>query len=134
MVATPEQLAFPCVRMVIEVRRSCTCKRSGQNSKGTRLFLANNPQAGIATHRENIRNRWNVENKNHHPRDATFAEDRSRCRTGNTTANLALLRGAVIALWRRNCPDAPATTFVSRNQRRLDNAMRMVNQRLTRLQ
>ncbi len=96
--------------------------------------MANNLEPGLATHLENIRTRWNVENKNHHPRDATFAEDRSRCRTGNTTANLALLRGAVISLWRRNYPEETAPAFIFRNQRHLKDTIRMVNQRLTRLQ
>ena len=60
-----------------------------------------------------VRARWGIENKNHHPRDATWLEDKTRARTGHTAANLTLLRGLVLIWWRRGmfqnvCPDGDA--------------------------
>jgi predicted transposase YbfD/YdcC len=43
--------------------------------------------------------------RNHWVRDAIFEEDRPRWRNLNLNANLALLRGTLIALKARLCPD-----------------------------
>lgn len=43
-----------------------------------------------------IRGHWAIENSIHHVRDATFAEDACRARTGHAATNLAALRNAVI--------------------------------------
>lgn len=66
---------------------------------------------------------WGIENKNHHPRDATWLEDKTRARTGHTAANLARLRGIVLIGWRRRHPTLCAPAFVLRNQRRLPTAL-----------
>jgi hypothetical protein len=81
-----------------------------------------------------VRLRWSIENKNHHPRDATWLEDKTRAYTGNTAANLALLRGAVLVLWRRTAPDTPAPEFITKNQRRPHAILRTLNQRLAPMQ
>jgi hypothetical protein len=63
-------------------------------------------------------------------------EDKCRCRTGNTAANLALLRGAVLKIWKTTRSDLPAPAFVLRNQRKLDEIISLMekNQRLTKMQ
>lgn len=77
------------------------------------------------------RQHWGIENKNHHPRDATWLEDKTRARTGHTAANLALLRGLVLILWRRTQPDLSGPAFVMRNQRQPSTAIRSLSQLLT---
>jgi len=136
MPVSPLQVNFPCIRSVAEIKRESISKKSDQNSKGRRIYLNSRPQQPPADVLEQIRLRWNVENKNHHHRDATFLEDKCRCRTGNTAANLALLRGAVLKIWKNTRPDLPAPAFVQRNQRKLDAIICILNknQRLTKMQ
>ena len=53
----------------------------------------------FARHAEIARKHWSVENKNHWRRDATrWREDRSVRRKPKGAKNLALLRGAILAL------------------------------------
>lgn len=136
MPVNPLQVNFPCIRSVAEITRESIDKRSGQNSKGKRIYLSSREKEPPAAVLERIRLRWNVENKNHHHRDATFLEDKCRCRTGNTAANLALLRGAVLKIWKTTRPDLPAPAFVQKNQRKLDARIGLIerNQRLTKMQ
>ncbi|WP_282697658.1 transposase [Streptomyces sp. CC208A] len=42
------------------------------------------------------RSQWTIENRLHHVRDTTFAEDASKIRTGHGPANLATLRNLAI--------------------------------------
>ncbi len=79
-----------------------------------------------------VRGRWGIENKNHHPRDATWLEDKTRARTRHTAANLTLLRGLVLIWWRQRHPQKCAPAFVLRNQRHLPTALRELSQPLTR--
>lgn len=135
MPVNPLQINFPCIRSVAEIKRESTSKKSGQNSKGRRIYLSSREKEPPAAVMEQIRLRWNVENKNHHHRDATFHEDKCRCRKGNTAANLALLRGAVLKIWKTTRAELPAPAFVLRNQRRLDAMIGLIdrNQRLTEM-
>lgn len=131
----PTQVCFPCMRMAIEVRRVSKSKKTSEVTRGRRLFLTDQTEIDQKELAAEIRRRWNIENKNHHPRDGlAFLEDKCRCRTGNTAANLALLRGAVITLWKKNAPDLPATAFVTRCQRKLDKSICLITklQRLTK--
>jgi predicted transposase YbfD/YdcC len=136
MPVSPLQVNFPCIRSVAEIKRESTSKKSDQNSKGRRIYLSSRSQQPPADVLEQIRLRWNVENKNHHHRDATFLEDKCRCRTGNTAANLALLRGAVLKISKHKRPNLPAPAFVQKNQRKLDAIISILNknQRLTKMQ
>jgi predicted transposase YbfD/YdcC len=129
------QVCFPCVRSVIEIARQSTNKKTGATTNGRRLYLSSQAKQPPRSVLNQIRQRWNVENKNHHPRDATFLEDKCRCRTKNTAANLALLRGAVLCLWKRTQPSTPATRFVQRNRMKLDEIIGLIdqNQRLTKM-
>jgi hypothetical protein len=102
-------------------------KSTGVTSAGRRLFVLSEPlspaDALLAA-----RGRWGIEYKNHHPRDATWLEDKTRARTGHTAANLALLRGLVLIWRRRRHPHPCAPAFLMRNQRRLPTAIRELHQ------
>lgn len=129
LAVTPEEIGFVHAAQVIEVKRDSLDKRSGLSTAGRRLFVASEPltdaDALLA-----VRMHWGIENKNHHPRDATWLEDKTRARTGHTAANLSLLRGTVLIWWRRRHPSLCAPAFVLRNQRRLPSALRELLQPL----
>ena len=130
MAVTPEQLGFVHAAQLVEIRRASTCKPTGVASDGRRVFVASEPLTP-ADALAAARARWGIENKNHHPRDATWLEDKTRARTGHTAANLALLRGIVLIWWRRRHPQLCAPAFVLRNQRHLPTALRELFQPLT---
>ena len=114
---TPEQLGFPHAAQVVEITRESTRKKTGETTTGRRLFVLSEPLSP----RDCLlacRGRWGVENKNHHPRDATWLEDKTRAAAGHTAANLTLLRGLVLVWWRKNHPQLSAPLFIARNQAR----------------
>ena len=133
---TPVQANFPCVHSVAQIHRRSTDKKSGQKSEGQRIYLSSRASEPPANILQKIRNRWSVENKNHHPRDATLLEDKCRCRTRNTAANLALLRGASLVLWKKCRPKRTAADFIRFNQKNIDAQVALLNrdQRLTNLE
>jgi predicted transposase YbfD/YdcC len=49
---------------------------------------------------ERVRGHWAIENREHHVRDVTFAEDASRVRTGGAPRALASLRNLAIGALR----------------------------------
>ena len=122
----PEEVEFPHAAQLIALTRQSTKKKSGECSEGHRIFIATqmlSPADAARVPRE----RWaGIENKNHHPRDATFLEDENRCRTGNTAANLTLLRGFVLRWWRLSDPELPAPAFVAKNKRGIERALRQL--------
>lgn len=126
---TPEQLGFVHAAQLLEIKRDSTAKATGAAIAGRRVFILSEPLAPADALRAG-RARWGIENKNHHPRDATWLEDKTRARTGHTAANLALLRGLVLIWWRRRHPDLCAPAFLLRNQRRLPTALRELFQPL----
>lgn len=130
------QVNFPCIFSVAEIHRESTVKKTQIRTIGQRIYLSSRKTEPPVSILSKVRLRWNVENKNHHPRDATFLEDKCRCRTKNTAANLALLRGAVLIIWKKTCPDRPAPDFIRRNQRKLDSLIHIIgnNQRLRKMQ
>ena len=136
MPVTPVQVNFPCVHSVVEIHRRSTDKKSGQKSKGQRIYLSSRASEPPAKTLRKVRDRWSVENKNHHPRDATLLEDKCRCRTRNTAANLALLRGVALMLWKKTKPMRTAADFIRSNQRNIDGQIALLNrdQRLTNLE
>ncbi len=114
---TSEQLEFPHAAQVVEITRESTRKKTGETTTGRRLFVLSEP---LST-RDCLlacRGRWGVENKNHHPRDATWLEDKTRAAAGHTAANLTLLRGLVLVWWRQRHPQLSAPRFIARNQAR----------------
>lgn len=126
---TPEEIGFVHAAQVIEVRRDSFDKSRGLSTAGRRVFVASELLTDADTSLA-VRMHWGIENKNHHPRDATWLEDKTRAHTGHTAANLALLRGAVLIWWRRRHPTLCAPAFVLRNQRRLPTALRELLQPL----
>jgi len=133
---TPLQVNFPCIWSVVEIQRQSTEKKTGKRTDGQRIYLSSRqsePQARIL---QKVRDRWAVENKNHHPRDATMLEDKCRCRTKNTAANLALLRGATLMLWKKSKPKRTAPDFIRTNLRNIDTQITLMkrNQRLTNME
>jgi len=123
LTVTPEQIGFVHAAQLIEVQRHSCAKATGVITTGRRVFVATEPLRAPDALRA-VRARWGIENKNHHPRDATWLEDKTRARTGHTAANLALLRGLVLIEWRRRHPNLSAPAFVLRCQRRLPSALR----------
>jgi len=126
---TPEKLGFVHAAQSLEIKRESTAKSTGLTTSGRRVFLLSEPLTpldGLFA----ARARWGIENKNHHPRDATWLEDKTRARTGHTAANLALLRGVVLIWWRRRHPQLCAPAFIMRNNRHLPSALRELYQPL----
>lgn len=126
---TPEQLGFPHAAQVAEITRESTRKKTGETTSGRRVFILSEP----LTARDCLvacRGRWGVENKNHHPRDATWLEDKTRAAAGHTAANLTLLRGLVLVWWRKKHPQLSGPQFVERNQARRGTALRELFQPL----
>jgi predicted transposase YbfD/YdcC len=76
--------------------------REGESEKSeVRYFISSlTPNATMLA--QAIREHWGVENGLHWVLDMYFGEDRSRARTGNAAANLALLRRWVVSLLRQN--------------------------------
>jgi len=126
----PKQVGFVHAAQLIEVKRDSVEKRTGTTSAGRRVFLVTEPLAP-ADALPAVCSRWGIENKNHHPRDATWLEDKTRARSGHTAANLALLRGLVLIGWRRRHPLLCGPAFVLRNQRHLPTALRELFQPLS---
>ena len=104
-------------------------KATGVATTGRRVFILTEPLTPDDALRA-ARARWGIENKNHHPRDATWLEDKTRARTGHTAANLALLRGIVLIAWRRHHPTLCGPAFVNHNNRHLPTAIRSLFQPL----
>ncbi len=117
-----EEIGIPHAAQLIELTRQSTKKKSGVSGEGRRIFMATQIFSPADAARV-PRDRWGIENKNHHPRDATLLEDENRCRTGNTAANLTLLRGFVLGWWRLSEPAMPAPAFLAKNKRGLDRAL-----------
>jgi hypothetical protein len=57
-------------------------------------------QADAAEIAHRVRDHWGIENKIHHVRDTTFAEDASRVRTGTAPRAMAALRNFAIGALR----------------------------------
>jgi predicted transposase YbfD/YdcC len=129
LAVTPEQIGFVHAAQVIEVKRDSLDKSNGASTAGRRVFVASEALTEADALRA-VRMHWGIENKNHHPRDATWLEDKTRARTGHTAANLCLLRGLVLICWRRQHPTLCAPAFVLRNQRRLPATLRRLFQPL----
>lgn len=129
MSVTPEELGFPHAAQVVEITRESTKKKTGETTTGRRLFVLSEPLSPcdclVAA-----RARWGVENKNHHPRDGTWLEDKTRAAAGHTAANLTLLRGLALVWWRQRHPQLNGPQFKERNQARRSAALRELFQPL----
>jgi len=133
---TPVQVNFPCIWSVAQIHRQSTEKNTGKQTSGQRIYLSSRRSEPPARILQKVRDRWNVENKNHHPRDSTMLEDKCRCRTGHTAANLALLRGVALKIWRKSRPKLTASDFIRSNNKNIDALINLMskNQRLTKME
>lgn len=95
---TPDQVGFFHAAQAIAITCTCIHKRDGRTTSDTHYYLTSLTPAEADPPRlaRTIRSHWMIENGNHYRRDATWDEDGCRARKGNTTANLALLRGALL--------------------------------------
>ena len=67
-----------------------------------------------------MRGHWGIENRLHHVRDTTFAEDHSQIRTGGGPRVMASIRNLVLSLHRMNGETniAQVTRYTARDPRR----------------
>ncbi len=106
MACTPDQVGFFHAAQAIRIKRTSVRKRDGLTTTDTRYYLTSltTAEAGPPRLAALIRGHWMIENGNHYRRDATWDEDGCRARKGHTSANLALLRGALLAGLLRDGP------------------------------
>jgi predicted transposase YbfD/YdcC len=92
---------FPGARQIASLTRYSQQKCGGEPKQETRHFILSSEEGArpLAQLAKIGREHWSVENKNHWRRDATrWREDRSVRRHPKGAKNLALLRGAILAL------------------------------------
>jgi predicted transposase YbfD/YdcC len=92
---------FPQARQLVSLTRHWTNTKTGKPGAETRIFITSLEVGEKSPGRlaEIGREHWSIENKNHWKRDASrWREDRSPRRTGRGARNLALMRGALLAL------------------------------------
>jgi predicted transposase YbfD/YdcC len=94
----PDQVGFFHAAQAIAIKSTCIRKRDGRTTCDTHYYLTSLTPAEADPPKlaRLIRSHWMIENGNHYRRDATWDEDGCRARKGHTTANLALLRGALL--------------------------------------
>ena len=99
---------FPFARTLVEVRSQRTVMKTAHTTTESRYYLSSAPpdQYGPEQWLGLIRGHWRgVEICKHWRRDALMGEDRSRSRNANLLANLALIRGALLAVLADHDPD-----------------------------
>lgn len=97
----PDASHFPGARQLASLTRYFKQKRDEAYKQETRHFILSleKGEASLPRLAQIGREHWSVENKNHWRRDATrWREDRSVRRKPKGAKNLALLRGAILAL------------------------------------
>jgi predicted transposase YbfD/YdcC len=92
------------VGQVAQLTRTVTIKKTGETSIEVVYLITplTRQQATPERLLELVRGHWCIENRSHYVRDVTFAEDRSRLRTGNAPQIVAALRNLVITLIHRH--------------------------------
>lgn len=93
--------SFPQARQLISMTRTWESARTGAPKAETRIFVTSleSGEKSAAQLASMIRGHWAIENKNHWKRDTTrWKEDHAPRRKANGAKNLALLRGALLAL------------------------------------
>jgi len=98
------QQDWPGVAQVAQLTRTVTTKKTGETSIEIVYLITTLTREQATPERllELVRGHWCIENRSHYVRDVTFAEDRSRLRTGNAPEILAALRNLVITLIHRH--------------------------------
>lgn len=117
------EIGLPHVRTLVVVEKTSTSKKPGTPPKTTTSGVSTKGDARqseetvsfyLSCHHprraeffaELIRGHWGgCEIRNHWVRDAVFQEDSTRSKNVNLNGNLAILRGALVALKARLAPD-----------------------------
>jgi len=91
------------VQQVAQLTRTVTVRRTGKITEEVVYLLTDLTPALASPGRllELNRGHWGIENRLHYVRDVSFAEDRSRLRTGQAPQILAALRNLAITLIHR---------------------------------
>ncbi|MGW0886332.1 ISAs1 family transposase [Streptomyces sp. NPDC002671] len=100
--ATVAELPFPHAEQAVQIVRRRRLVRTGKVSI-ERVYIVTSlamHQATVPEIARRVREHWGIENKIHHVRDVTFAEDASRVRTGNAPRAMAGLRNLAIGALR----------------------------------
>lgn len=100
--ATVAGVAFPHAVQVVQIVRRRRIVTTGKTTL-QRIYGVTDPtaeQAGATEIAQRIRDHWGIENKIHHVRDTTCAEDASRVRTGTAPRAMASLRNLAIGALR----------------------------------
>lgn len=95
-------LAWPGHAQVFALTRTRTLVRTGETSTETvhGVTSLSRERADAPTLLRLTRQHWAIENRSHHVRDTTFAEDHSQVRAGNVPHLLAAFRNLAIGLIR----------------------------------
>lgn len=94
--------AWPLVAQVAQVTRTVT-KKGVTSTEVVYLITDLSPQqASPLELLALVRGHWGIENRSHYVRDVSFAEDRSRLRSGHAPQILAALRNVAITLLHRS--------------------------------
>jgi predicted transposase YbfD/YdcC len=103
---------WPLVEQVAELTRTVTVRATGKTSHEVVYLLTSltPAQATPARLLALVRGHRSIENGSHYVRDVTFAEDRSRLRTGSAPHILAALRNLAITLIHRSGSSQIAAT------------------------
>ena len=104
----PSWIDFPGAVQVAQLRRTRTTTTTMKGTRTTTTTLevvyvitsADHRSAPPATLAAWVQGHWSVENKLHHVRDTTYAEDASRVHTGHAPRVMATLRNTAISLLR----------------------------------
>lgn len=91
------------MQQVAQLTRTVTVRRTGKITEEVVYLLTDLTPALASPGRllELNRGHWGIENRLHYVRDVSFAEDRSRLRTGQAPQILAALRNLAITLIHR---------------------------------
>ena len=91
------------MQQVAQLSRTVTVRRTGKITEEVVYLLTDLTPALASPGRllELNRGHWGIENRLHYVRDVSFAEDRSRLRTGQAPQILAALRNLAITLIHR---------------------------------
>lgn len=95
----PERDAWPGLRSIGMVLRERVV--AGEHSAETRFYLTSLPPK-VKAFAAAVRGHWGIENGLHWSLDVTFAEDKSRIRTGNAAETTALLRRLVLSILKQD--------------------------------
>jgi len=100
--ATPTSIAFPHAAQAVQIVRRRRITTTGKTTL-ERIYAVTDltaEQAAPAEIARRIREHWGIENKLHHVRDTTYAEDASHVRTGTAPRAMAALRNLAIGALR----------------------------------